>query len=255
MTRREVLGAAAAWTAAGGLPLLGATVPVGLSPVQGFLSEQTPGSGPVPALSMKHAILRWTNTAPESGETTNREIGRLELRLERSGEHTRVKVLQTTRYSQPNNRLEAEIVCNRDPLLSLRSWKLKSSIEERDDCLYEVSGRREGDSVHMDDGIGERSFGVEGPLVCQWTLAMSTAVSERLPGRFGLLEDLLLYKPGQRLTREPAVDVPYQDGEHRMTCYSQRGPGVLPLHYYADEQGRTQLVTQGALAWALVEAG
>ena len=204
---------------------------------------------------MNFAVLRWAKTTPESGVTVNREIGRLELRMEQSGEHTKVNVLQTTRYSQPNNRLEAELICNRDPLLSLRSWKLRSSIEERDDCLYEVSGRREGDSVQIEDALAPRVFAVSGPLVCQWTLVLSTAVSSRLGGRFGLLEDLLLYKPNQQLVREPDVVIGYRDGDHKMTCYSQRGPGVLPLHYYADEQARTQLVTQGALAWALAEAG
>ena len=204
---------------------------------------------------MKYAVLRWTKTVPRTGVTTNKEIGRLELRMESSANHARVNVLQTTRYSRPHNRLEAEIICNRDPLLSLRSWTLSARIEERDDCLYEVSGRREGDAVHIEDGLEERVFAVEGPLVCQWTSAFSTAASSELPGRFGLLEDLLLYKPGQRLAREAAVVVPYRDREYKMTCYSQRGSGVLPLHYYADEQSRTQLVTQGALAWALMEAG
>ncbi len=175
--------------------------------------------------------------------------------MENSENHARVNVLQTTRYSSPNNRLEAEIICNRDPLLSLRSWKLTGKIEERDDCLYEVVGRHEGTAVHIEDGLEERVFAVEGPLVCQWTPVFSTAASSELPGRFGLLEDLLLYKSGQRLAREAAVVVPYQDREYKMTCYSQRGRGVLPLHYFADEQGRTQLVTQGALAWALIEAG
>ncbi len=258
-TRRYALGFAgsvAAFAAAGRLPLLGAGagVPVGLSPIQGYLGRHALVGNRPAAASQSYAVLRWRSTAPDSGETVNEEIGRLEMHTRRLEDQACVKVIQTTRYSQPQNRMEAEIVCNLDPILSLRSWTLVSAIESRDDCRYEVSGRREGDVVRIDDGMSERAIAVEGPLVSQWTLALATAAAPSLRGRFGLLEDLLLYKPGQRLVAESAVRIPFQDGSHELSCHAQRGPGVLPVHYFSDPQGHLQLVTQGALGWALAEA-
>ena len=256
-TRRDALGLAggvAALAAAGRLPLLGAGLPVGLSPVQGFLRRHAPSGQASRGSSREYAVLRWRKTEPRSGETTNEEIGRLELHAERQADPVVVNVIQTTRYSRPRNRLEAEIICSPDPLLSLRSWKLVSAVDEREDGRYVVSGRRDGDKVRIEDGISERVFDVAGPLVSQWTLALAIGAGPPQPTRFGLLEDLLLYKPDQRLLAEATVDVPFLDGSHRLGCWSQRGPAVLPVHYFADASGRTQLVTQGILAWALAES-
>ena len=258
-TRRDALGlagAVAGFAAAGQLPMLGARedVPVGLSPIQGYLRQHALSSQVSRGSSQQYAVLRWRTTDPVSGETTNQEIGRLELQVQRLADQVVVNVIQTTRYSQPRNRVEAEIVCSPDPLLSLRTWKLDSMLGERDDCRYAISGRRDGDVVRIEDGMAERVFNVAGPLVSQWTLALATAADPPLRGRFGLLEDLLLYKPDQRLVTESTVNVPFRDESHQLNCCSQHGPGVLPIHYFADGLGRTQLVTQGALAWALAES-
>ena len=258
-TRRDALGLAGAVTAlanAGRLPLLGAGagLPVGLSPVQGFLRRHAlPGQSSRGA-SQRYAVLRWRTTDPRTGETTNQEIGRLDLHAERQSDQVVVTVVQATRYSRPRNHLEARIVCNPDPLLSLRSWKLDSAADERDDGRYAISGRRDGDTVRIEDGMSERVFEVAGPMVSQWTLALAIGFRPPPRARFGVLEDLLLYKPDQRLVAEATVEVPFLDGSHQLACCSQRGPAVLPLHYFADADGRTQLVTQGALAWALAES-
>ena len=69
-----------------------------------------------------------------------------------------------------------------------------------------------------------------------------------------MLEDLTLLKPGQRLAEGPEARVPYSDGEHALKTWAQTGPAILPIHYLVDEQGLPQLITQGALAWALQRA-
>ena len=255
-TRRDALGLAggvAALVAAGRLPLLGAGLPVGLSPVQGFLGRHAPPEQAVRGSSREYMVLRWRSTDVRSGETTNEEIGRLDLHAERQADTVVVNAIQTTSYSRPRNRLEAEIVCSPDPLLSLRSWKLVSVADERA-ARYEMSGLRDADKVRIEDGMSERVFEVEGPLVSQWTLALAIGGGPVQPAPFGLLEDLLLYKPNQRLVAEAAVEVPFVDGSRRLGCWSQRGPAVLPIHYFADASGRTQLVTQGVSAWALAES-
>ena len=48
----------------------------------------------------------------------------------------KLSVRQRTAYPRPVNRLEAEALCNDDGWLTLRSWKVRSWIEERDDCLF-----------------------------------------------------------------------------------------------------------------------
>ncbi len=259
-TRRAALGTAGAVTAlaaAGRLPMLGQShaVPVGLSPVRGYLGRHSLATGPAGGVAQRYDVLRWRETDPRSGDTKNQRIGSLELSVEHSGSEVRIAVLQTTRYSRPRNRLEARIICNADRFLSLRGWTLDSTIEGRDDCRYEASGQREGNLVHIEDGLSDRVISVEEPLVSQWTLMLAAAAEPAIDGRVGLLEDLLLHKPGQRCTPEPTVRVRLAGETHELRCSSCRGPGVLPVHYFADASGFTQLVTQGALAWALAEIG
>lgn len=269
-TRREVLGLAgraAALLAAGRLPLLGSSagLPPGVSPVQGYLSTHAPGVGGSPANKLRYSVLRWTRTDPSSGRTNNVGIGEIELNVSRQGDAVRIRILQTTRYSQPVNRLEADVLCDRDDLLSLRSWRVKSSIEGRDDCVYEAHGEFDGESIRIDDGMAERRLPAEGPLVCPWTLPLALARRSRFEAggktpsrvsllRVSLLDDLLLYKPGQRIEAGPQARVPYQDGEHVLESWSHSGPAVLPLHYLVDDAGLPQLITQSVLAWALQEA-
>jgi hypothetical protein len=164
----------------------------------------------------------------------------------------KLSVRQRTAYPRPVNRLEAEALCNDDGWLTLRSWKMKSWIEERDDCLYEASGEVVGTRARVDDGISERTlYNLPAAVTSQWSLAMALASGKASAGGFAMLEDLTIVRPDQTLAKGPAVEVPYQDGVHKLTSWAHTGQGVLPIHYLVDENGLPQLMTQGALAWAL----
>jgi hypothetical protein len=259
MTRRETMGLAggvATLLAAGRLPVLGSPsgLPAAVSPLQGYLSTHAPGAGAARAAKLKFSILRWTQSNPRSGETENPEIGKLELGVARQGADLRVTIVQTTRYSSPQNRLHAEAICSSGELLSLKSWRVKTSIDGRDDTDYEAEGEFDGRWALIRDGMAERRFAASAPLACLWTLPLAVAAGGKLPERFDLLDDLLLHKPGQRLRAGGPVMVPYQSGEHQLRAWSHTGPGVLPIHYLVDGAGLPQIVTQSALAWALEEA-
>lgn len=254
MTRRDVFslaGGAAALAAAGRLPLLGArTAPSAVAPIEGYLRTHGPGEGK--ARRLEYAVLRWTDTDPRTGETVNVEIGRLTIETQTLDGGVQLSVRQQTEYSQPSNVLEAEAMCRDDELLSLRSWRVSSRIEQRDDCLYEAEGSIDGGRGRLDDRISERDLGVLGATtVCQWALPAALALGKRPEGSFTMLEDLALVKPGQRLMPAATVRVPYADAEHELRSWAHTGYGVLPIHYLVDEGGAPQLMTQGALAWAL----
>lgn len=256
-TRREALGlaaGAAAWAAAGRLPLLGAetSMPVGLSPVQGYLAKNQSGQGSPSPSKLRYAVLRWTKSNPRSGATTNVEMGQLTLKSAVRAGDLVVDVQQTTSYSQPTNRIVAQLTCRPDTL-ELRSWRLKSMIEGRDDCDYEARGERDGDFVTIGDGLAERRFPIQGPLLCPWSLPLILSRGKP-PAEFSLLDELLLLKPNQRIRAAAPVDVPFGTGAVRMQPWAHVGPGVLPMHYFVDEAGLPQLITQSVLAWALQEA-
>ena len=259
LTRRDVFslaGGAAALAAAGRLPLLGAApLPASVAPVEGYLRENEPAAGPKSARLLEYAVLRWTQTDPATGETQNVEIGRLEIEAAKHGDGVKLSVRQRTSYSKPLNRLEAEAVCNDDGWLTVRSWKGKSWIEERDDLLYEATGEIVATRGRIDDGISERIvYNLPPAVASQWGLPMALASGKLKGGEFAMVEDLTLVKPGQRLAKGPEVRVPYKGGERVLTSWAQTGPGVLPIHYLVDEHGLPQLMTQGALAWALQRA-
>lgn len=255
LTRRDVFGLAAL-AASGRLPLLGAsTIPPAAAPVQGYLRTASPASGPARPRMLEYAVLRWTQTAPATGETKNIEIGRLEIEAAKQGDGVKLTVRQRTAYPRPVNRLEAEALCNDDGWLTLRSWRVKSWIEERDDCLYEAEGEIVATRARVDDGISERTlYNLPRATACQWGLPMALASGKAIGGGFTLLEDLTLVRPDQVLRKGREVSVPYQGGEHKLASWAHTGQGVLPIHYLVDESGLPQLMTQGALAWALQSA-
>ncbi len=259
LTRRDVFtlaGAAAALAASGRLPLLGAApMPAAASPVQGYVRTHEPAAGPARPGKLEYAVLRWTETDPATGETKNIEIGRLEIETAKQGDGVKLTVRQRTSYPRPVNRLEAEAACNDDAWLTLRSWRVKSWIEERDDCLYEAEGDIVASRGRVDDGISERvTYNLPAVVTSQWALPMALASGKAAAGGFALLEDLTLVKPDQLLAKGPPVRVPYQDSEHVLTSWAHTGQGVLPIHYLLDQNSLPQLMTQGALAWALLQA-
>ena len=254
LTRRDVFGLAAL-AAAGRLPLLGAArLPAAASPVQGYLSEHAPASGPGSPGRLVYDVLRWTRTDPATGETRNVKIGSLEIERVQEDGALKLNVRQRTSYSQPVNRLEAEALCDDDAWLSMRSWKVKSWTEGREDSVYESEGEVVGRRWRSNDGISESIGLFRRPMVSQWALPAALARGELKGGSFTLLEDFAAIKRQQTLRLGPEVRVPYQGKEHTFSSWAQTGPAVLPIHYLVDGNRLPQLMTQGALAWALQRA-
>jgi hypothetical protein len=70
------------------------------------------------------------------------------------------------------------------------------------------------------------------------------------PLRFALLEDLDLLKPNHRLSFAETATVKAAGGsELKLTGYEQIGEGVLPFHYWLDEQRRLLFVLSGPRAY------
>ena len=255
ITRRDLFGLAAL-AAAGRLPLLGASAAsAAVSPIQGYVNTRAPASGSAKPRLLVYDVLRWTQTRPATGETRNIKIGSLEIEEDRGTDGVKLSVWQRTSYSQPVNRLEAEAVCNDDGWLTLRSWRVKSWIEDRDDSLYAASGDIVGARGRVNDGISEhRLYNLSRVTTCQWGIPVGLASGKAIGGGFTLLEDLTLVRPYQMLKKGPEVRVPYRDSEHTLATWAHTGQGVLPIHYLLDASGLPQLMTQGALAWALQRA-
>jgi hypothetical protein len=259
LTRRDVFslaGGAAALAAAGRLPLLGAAaMPAAATPIEGYLRAHAPAAGTAKPRLLEYAVLRWVQTDPATGETENVEIGRLEIEAAKQDDGVKLAVRQRTSYPRPVNRLEAEAVCGDDGWLTLRSWRVKSWIEERDDCLYEAKGEIVGTRGRIDDGISERMvYNLPAAVTSQWAIPMALTLGKAAAGGFTMLEDLALVKQDQVLAKGPAVRVPYEDAEHDFASWVHTGQGVLPIHYLVDANGLPQLMTQGVLAWALQRA-
>ena len=254
LTRRDVFGLAAL-AAAGRLPLLGTSrLPAAAAPVQGYLSEHAPASGSANPGLLVYDVLRWTRTDPETGETRNVKIGSLEIERVQEDGAVKLNVRQRTSYSQPVNRLEAEALCDDDAWLSMRCWKLKSWTEGREDSVYESEGEVVGSQWRSNDGISESMGRFQRPMISQWSLPIALAGGELEEGSVTLLEDLAAIKPRQTIRPGPEVRAPYQGKEHAFTSWVQTGPAVLPIHYLVDGNHLPQLMTQGALAWALQRA-
>ena len=146
----------------------------------------------------------------------------------------------------------ASLTCAADQLATPRKWELRADIVENGTPAPELSvaetGTVEGGSV-LRRGKVQRRMPVRRPFTTNWSLLealgrMPFEGSEAL--QFDLIEDLDLFKAGQRLLSVGSVTLDLAGGPLRLHGFRQIGHGVLPVHYWLDDQHRL-LVSSGSL--------
>jgi hypothetical protein len=110
-----------------------------------------------------------------------------------------------------------------------------------------------GDAVAAQFGSHKRMSKVPAPFTSNWSLFDAV---QRLSGkgaaplRFAVLEDLDLVKPNQRLTFVEGTSVAVGEGRQlALSGYERIGEGILPYHYWVDEQHRLLFVLSGPRAY------
>jgi hypothetical protein len=195
---------------------------------------------------------------------SERHKGTLRIRREPgSGEEgvrldvfSEVTFLDLGRLPTKHQRTSALITCQDDQLATPTRWELTSAAIGKEDGrprpLSEVreTGRVERGRVELGPGARNRSFSVGERVTSNWSLFDAV---QRLPAEarlnFTMLEDLRLVRREQRMVPEVPVEVAFANRTVSLRGFRQTGEGVLPIHYWRDEQGRVLLALGNVRAY------
>lgn len=148
-------------------------------------------------------------------------------------------------------RTRASITCSADRLATPREWELRAEAVEKGGTVPEtavVETAAVRDRVLVRRGRVERKVPLARAFTSNWSLleAVGRLPFDTAPLAFDMLEDLDLYKPEQTL--RPAGTVTIQAGGRplRLHGFRQIGRGILPTHYWLDDEHRL-IAASGAL--------
>jgi len=157
-------------------------------------------------------------------------------------------------------RTRATLTCAADRLATPQEWRLNSEPFEQNKPVEGTSVTETAtvrDGVVVRTGRVARKLAVPGPFTSNWSLCEAV---QRLPFdsptplRFDMLEDLDLFKAGQSLHSVDTFDAQVGGRTLRLHTFRQIGHGILPYHYWLDDQRRL-IAAAGGLRAILWEKG
>jgi len=133
-----------------------------------------------------------------------------------------------------------------------RQWEIESVVEGNDDVRFVEKGSWDGNIMQTSTASWSREYSTSRPLIHRWALLplLASGSIKESPLVFDMLDDAAVRK-NQTLRYQGQIDVPVKGGEARMDSYVQTGEGIVPIHYLVDDNDRVQLITMGAVNWAL----
>jgi hypothetical protein len=148
----------------------------------------------------------------------------------------------------------ASIRCANNILASPVSWELESVALDESKKPRPLSEMSES-AVMVDGNINLmskkgnlREIKVNGGFTCNWSLfdAIQRMYRKETPqAAFTVLEDLRLVRANQRLRFDGLTQVQLGGSTVGLYGFHQIGEGILPIHYWLDEEGRLLFVIGG----------
>ena len=233
-------------------------LPHSLAKMKAALDAFRPPSGPFdPHGIWDHRYAVWI-VLPESNFGKAQPMGALQIRRQPAGENaaTLDVILKTTQGVRTSYRAEARIACAADRLSTPTSWELKSVI--LDFAGKPVPGADAQETGRVEQGIIHRKGKVERTLpapkafTSNWSLFDAV---QRFPGNeiepmnFDMFEELGLFKPNQRLSFKQSIELELGGARVRLHGFQQLGEGILPYHYWLDDQRRLLIAVGGLRAF------
>jgi hypothetical protein len=217
-----------------------------LKPLAAALARWRPPAGPFrPEGAWEHAyaVLRLTPERGEKGEHPQPYGTLLLKRRPAEGGRFQLEVdLDIRTRARAGMRTRASIACAAGRLATLQAWELRSDTVEAGRAVAALTV--------------SKTATVPRPFTSNWSLMEAV---QRLPFdapalEFDMFEDLDLYKPRQTLHPVAAVEVECAGKRVRLHGFRQTGRGILPTHYWLDDEHRL-IAAAGSLRAFLWEGG
>jgi hypothetical protein len=177
--------------------------------------------------------------------------GFLEIRHEPAAGGAVLHVETHILHDNGGQQTRATVQCRADRLCTPQSWQLESLMSDaagQPIANTRVTQRATiGNSgIAIDSNGRKRVLKVSGPLATNWGLFCAVQrLAAKDAQRFTLLEEMDLIKPNQQLSAGESITF----HDLRLTSYEQTGDGVLPFHYWLDDQHRVLFVLSGQRAY------
>jgi len=223
--------------------------PSAIEPITGYLPKFSPLSGKRmdDGFTAHYSLQLWIGAEEKS---KNRPFGSLvvssdegqlqtvEKRIGTDRANTGSMVKTTMQISGENN--------------TATQWEIESVVEDNEDVRFIEKGTWDGTTITVNAKSWSRQYTASRPLIHRWALlpVLASGSIKESPLVFDMLDDSALRK-NQTLRYQGKIDVPVKGGEVRMDSYVQTGKGIVPIHYLVDDNGQVQLITMGAVNWAL----
>lgn len=238
--------------------------PVFLAPMRAALEKIHPPEGPFDpagAWTHRYSVLLLQPERGAKGEHP-RPYGTLVLARQprRSADFTLAVDLTIQTVGRSGMRNRATLTCVADRLATPRQWELHSDDLQDDQpvrgtSVVETAEWRDGTLIRK--GRAERRTSLPGPFTSNWSLleAVQRLPFDSKPLAFEMLEDLDLRKAEQSLRPVAPVTLELGGRAVKLRCFRQTGRGILPTHYWLDEQHRLVAITGAlrGLVWAGAE--
>jgi hypothetical protein len=224
-----------------------------LDPLRGLLASLHPPDGPFDARSAwqhRYAVVAMQPERRAAGENP-RPYGTLTLtRKPAADTHFSLEVDFAIRTrGQSGWHTQASLTCAGDRLATPTEWQLRSApLQPAADTATTETAKCKAGVITRRSGNVERKLTVPGPFTTSWSLMEAV---QRLPFTtsppitFEMLEDLDQRKPGQSLSLAGELTVDLAGKAVRLHAMRQIGRGILPMHYWLDDQHRLLAVTGG----------
>jgi len=206
-----------------------------------------------------HRYLTWINTINSLSPSREQGYAIIQRRPLPEAETIELQVEQSGDFAGWCSQVtRATIQCMENRLARPVSWKVESSgINKKDkNAVYPKFEER----AKVADGrvirTGKRTRRVKIPeaFTLDWALfdAVQRFKGEKItPIEFDMFEDFDLLRPKQRLSYEGTTEVKLGGKTTRLVGYRQIGEGILPIHYWLDEQYRLLFVIGGCRIYLL----
>jgi hypothetical protein len=151
------------------------------------------------------------------------------------------------------------MICAGDRLATPQQWDLRADIIERGKPVAGLAVAETGtlqSGAILRRGKVQRKISAPRPFTSNWSLLEAVQrlpFDQTAPMSFDLYEDLDMYKAGQRLVCTGPVTLDLGGRSLHLHGFRQTGRGVLPTHYWLDEQHRL-IAVAGALRGLIWDA-
>ena len=201
----------------------------------------------------------WILMPADSGQSP-RSAGGLLVKRAADGDDAKLSVSQATRQNDGSlYRVEATIESAADRLATPRQWRWSAGISDASGNFDRLT-RHDGQGSFTDGRlvVNQRAqVNVPAQVTSNWSLfdaVRRMPFGEKQVDEFGMLEELQLLKGGQKLRYREGLVVELPTKTLKMHCFEQTGSGILPYHYWLDDESRLLLAVGGLRAFVYDES-